>query len=360
MGHSLRVSTFGESHGGGVGCVVDGVPPRMPLTLEEVQYELDRRRPGQNRLTTPRKEEDKAEILSGIEEGATLGTPIGILVRNKDHRPGDYSQLAEVYRPSHADAAYDFKYGTRAIAGGGRSSAREAVGRVAAGAIAKRVLRETCHAECLAFVSSVGDVSAPDVDLERFTLSEVEDSQVRCPDPKASERMARAIDDARRDGNSRGGTVTCVIRNPPRGLGSPVFAKLEAELAAAMMSLPATKGFEIGSGFAGTSLTGIEHNDPFIPTEDGNDIRLATNRSGGIQGGISVGETIMMRVAFKPTSTIGKPQQTVTRQGESTQLKAKGRHDPCVVPRAVPMVEAMAALVMADHLMLQRQYTIFD
>lgn len=349
FGHSLRVSTFGESHGGGVGCVVDGAPPRMQLSLDELQFELDRRRPGQSRLTTPRSESDTAEILSGIDNGFTLGTPISVLVRNKDQRPSDYGQMASAYRPSHADASYDFKYGTRAIAGGGRSSAREAIGRVAAGAIAKRILREACGTEVVGHVSSVGSVES-NADLEAVTIADVEASPVRCPDESASERMVETIDSVRKSGNSCGGTVTCAVKAPPRGLGNPVFHKLEADLAHAMMSLPATKGFELGSGFAGTTLTGHEHNDEFVPDSE-RGMRLRTNRSGGTQGGISVGETIYFRVAFKPTSTIGREQNTVTRDGTEMELKARGRHDPCVVPRAVPMCEAMAALVLADHLL---------
>jgi len=347
-GHAFRVTTFGESHGKGVGCIIDGVPPRLPISEEDLQYELDRRRPGQSRITTPRNEADKAEILSGVLDGVTLGTPIAVLVRNKDQRSKDYSEVVVAYRPSHADATYDFKYGVRAAAGGGRSSARETIGRVAAGAVAKALLK-AFGVEIVGWVSQVKDVEC-DVDPSTVTMEQVESNIARCPDPEIAEQMVAAIDGVRKKGNSTGGTVTCVARRVPRGLGQPVFDKLEAELAKAMMSLPATKGFEIGSGFSGVSMTGIEHNDEFTLDPEGN-IRTRTNRSGGIQGGISNGEDIVFKVAFKPTSTIGKKQNTVTRDGVEEQLRARGRHDPCVVPRAVPMVESMAALVLADHLM---------
>ncbi|KAF8056235.1 CS2 [Scenedesmus sp. PABB004] len=347
-GTNFRVTTFGESHGRGVGCVIDGVPPRLPLSLEEIQFELDRRRPGQSIITTPRKEEDTAEILSGVGDGITLGTPIAVLVRNKDQRSGDYSEMSVAYRPSHADATYDFKYGIRAVAGGGRSSARETIGRVAAGAVAKKLLKTVSGTEILAFVSGVLDVES-NVDLASFTLEDVESNIVRCPDQAAAQKMIDVINDVRNRGESCGGVVTCVVRGCPKGLGAPVFDKLEAELAKAMLSLPATKGFEIGSGFSGAHMTGSEHNDAFF-MQDGA-VRTRTNRSGGIQGGISNGEDIVLKVAFKPTSTIGVKQQTVTREGEETELRARGRHDPCVVPRAVPMVESMVALVLADQLL---------
>lgn len=353
FGTLFRVTTFGESHGGGVGCVVDGCPPRLRLAAADLQAELDRRRPGQSRLTTPRDEADVAEILSGVSpDGQTLGTPIAVLVRNKDQRSGDYSEMSVAYRPSHADATYDMKYGVRAVAGGGRSSARETIGRVAAGAIAKKLLLQLAGTEVLAFVSAVHDVVTEGVDLETFTQADVEASLVRCPDPAASPRMVAAVDAVRVRGDSCGGVVTCVVRRPPRGLGSPVFDKLEARLAAAMLSLPATKGFELGSGFAGAATRGSEHNDPFYMDASGL-LRTSANRSGGVQGGISNGEPIVFRVAFKPTSTIGSAQSTVTRAGEGATLRARGRHDPCVVPRAVPMVEAMAALVLVDALMAQ-------
>jgi len=354
-GRFFRVTTFGESHGGGVGCVVDGVPPKLQISREDLQFELDRRRPGQSRITTPRNEEDSCEILSGVGlDGVTLGTPIAVLVRNKDHKSQDYGEIAVAYRPSHADATYDMKYGVRAIAGGGRSSARETIGRVAAGAIAKKILKQIGNTEILAYVSQVKDVKTSEggVDHEKFTMEDVEKNIVRCPDDSVAEKMIEAIDEVRVKGDSCGGVVTCIVRNCPRGLGAPVFDKLEADLAKAMMSLPATKGFEIGSGFGGVLEKGSEHNDPFyMDAERG--LRTTTNKSGGIQGGISNGEIIEMKIAFKPTSTITRPQNTVNRDGVETELKARGRHDPCVVPRAVPMVESMVALVLIDHLMMQ-------
>jgi chorismate synthase len=349
FGHLFRVTTFGESHGGGVGVVIDGCPPRLEISAEEIQVELDRRRPGQSKITTPRKEADSCEILSGTFEGKTLGTPIAILVRNSDTRPQDYDEMAQKYRPSHADATYDAKYGIRNWQGGGRSSARETIGRVAAGAIAKKILSQFGNVEIVAYVKRIKDLEAL-VDPNTVSLQQVESNIVRCPDSESAERMIELIDQVRRQGDSIGGVVECVARNVPKGLGSPVFDKLEADLAKGVMSLPASKGFEIGSGFAGTFLTGSEHNDEFYTDEFGN-IRTITNRSGGIQGGITNGENIIIRVAFKPTATIRKEQQTVTREGEATTLAAKGRHDPCVLPRAVPMVEAMVALVLCDHLL---------
>jgi len=352
FGHSFRLSTFGESHGGAVGVVVDGCPPRLPLDAALIQRDLDRRRPGQSRLTTPRQEEDRAEILSGVFEGRTLGTPIALLVWNRDARPQAYEHLKDVYRPSHADWTTDAKYGIRNWQGGGRASARETVGRVAAGAVARALLRQVADVEVLAWVSRVQDIEAKP-DPAGVTLQQVEANPVRCPDPEAAERMAERIDEARRRGDSLGGVVECVARRVPAGLGEPVFDKLEADLARGMMSLPASKGFEVGSGFAGTFLTGLEHNDPFVPGEDGRP-RTASNRSGGVQGGISNGEDLILRVAFKPTATIGSRQQTVDREGRAVSLEARGRHDPCVLPRAVPMVEAMTCLVLADHWLRQR------
>jgi len=348
FGHLFRVTTFGESHGGGVGVVIDGCPPLLEISAEEIQVELDRRRPGQSRITTPRKETDTCEILSGVYEGKTLGTPISILVRNKDTRPQDYSEMATVYRPSHADATYEAKYGIRNWQGGGRSSARETIGRVAAGAIAKKILRQVAGVEIVGYVQRIKGLEAP-IDPNTVTLEQVESNMVRCPHPDFAEKMIALIDQIRQDGDSIGGVVGCVARNVPKGLGEPVFDKLEADLAKGVMSLPASKGFEIGSGFAGTLLTGSEHNDEFY-VENG-EIRTVTNRSGGIQGGISNGEAIVLRVAFKPTATIRKEQRTVSSEGEETTLAAKGRHDPCVLPRAVPMVEAMVALVLCDHLL---------
>lgn len=352
FGHLFRVTTFGESHGGGVGVVIDGCPPNLEISPEEIQFDLDRRRPGQSKITTPRKEADYCEILSGMFEGKTLGTPIAIMVRNKDTRPQDYDEMAVKYRPSHADATYDAKYGIRNWQGGGRSSARETIGRVAAGAIAKKILHQAAGVEIIAYVKCIKDLAAV-VDSATVTLEQVEQTIVRCPDLDAADRMIDLIEQVRNQGDSIGGVIECVARQVPTGLGEPVFDKLEADLAKAVMSLPATKGFEIGSGFAGTLLTGSQHNDEFYSDEQGK-IRTLTNRSGGVQGGISNGEHILMRIAFKPTATIRKEQRTVTKEGEEVTLAGKGRHDPCVLPRAVPMVEAMVALVLCDHLLRQR------
>ncbi len=349
FGHLFRITTFGESHGGGVGVVIDGCPPQLEISPEEIQFELDRRRPGQSKITTPRKEADQCEILSGVFEGKTLGTPIAILVRNKDTRSQDYDEMAVKYRPSHADAAYDAKYGIRNWQGGGRSSARETIGRVAAGAIAKKILQQAAGVEIVGYVKRIKDLEGV-VDPNTVTLEQVEDNIVRCPDADCAQQMIDLIEQIGRSGDSVGGVVECVVRKAPKGLGMPVFDKLEADLAKAVMSLPATKGFEIGSGFAGTLMTGSEHNDEFYVDENG-DVRTLTNRSGGVQGGISNGENILIRVAFKPTATIRKEQRTVTNEGEETVLVGKGRHDPCVLPRAVPMVEAMVALVLCDHLL---------
>ncbi len=352
FGHLFRITTFGESHGGGVGVVIDGCPPRLEISAEEIQFELDRRRPGQSKITTPRKEADQCEILSGVVDGQTTGTPIAILVRNKDQRSQDYSEMAVAYRPSHADATYDAKYGIRAIAGGGRSSARETIGRVAAGAIAKKILKQVAGIEIIGYVNQIRDLKA-EIDSDRVTLEQVESNIVRCPDGAIAEQMIAMIEAIGREGDSLGGVVECVARNVPKGLGSPVFDKLEADLAKGCMSLPATKGFEFGSGFAGSEMTGSEHNDEFYLDEQG-EIRTRTNRSGGTQGGISNGENIVLRVAFKPTATIRKEQKTVTNTGEETTLAARGRHDPCVLPRAVPMVEAMVAIVLCDHVLRQQ------
>jgi chorismate synthase len=351
FGHLFRITTFGESHGGAVGVVIDGCPPRLEISGAEIQAELDRRRPGQSKISTPRKETDACEILSGVFEGKTLGTPITILVHNQDTRPQDYAEMAQKYRPSHADATYDAKYGTRNWQGGGRSSARETIGRVAAGAIAKKILHQVAGVDIVAYVKRVQHLEAA-IDPATVTLADVEQTIVRCPDLEAADRMIELIETVRQEGDSVGGVVECVARNVPPGLGSPVFDKLEADLAKAVMSLPASKGFEVGSGFAGTLMTGSEHNDEFYA--EGDRIRTLTNRSGGIQGGISNGESIILRVAFKPVATIRKEQRTITTDGEATTLAGKGRHDPCVLPRAVPMVEAMVALVLCDHLLRQQ------
>jgi chorismate synthase len=347
FGVLFRITTFGESHGGGVGVVVDGCPPRIAITAEEIQKELDRRRPGQSSITSQRKEADEVEILSGIHEsGVTLGTPIAMLVRNHDARSQDYEEMKSKYRPSHADFAYDQKYGVRAWQGGGRSSARETIGRVAAGTVAKKVLREFWGVEVLAYVERIQEVVS-EVDPMGFTSDQVEASIVRCPDLAASEKMVALIESVRKEGNSVGGSIVCVARGVPAGWGEPVFDRLEADLAKACLSLPACKAFESGSGFAGTFLTGLEHNDPFR-AEDRR-AYTTTNNSGGVQGGISNGMPILIRAGFKPTATVMREQDTVDVNLENTTLHGRGRHDPCVLPRAVPMIEAMVALVLVDH-----------
>jgi chorismate synthase len=351
-GTLFRVSTFGESHGPGVGVIVDGCPPCIALTEADLQAELDRRRPGQSKIVTPRKEDDKAEILSGVQDGQTLGTPISILVRNTDQRPSAYAEMQTAYRPSHADYTYDAKYGVRAISGGGRASARETIGRVAAGAIARNVLRQLMPGyEAIAYVKSIQHLQA-NVNPDTVQTADVESNIVRTADADAVQPMIDLITAMRSEGNSVGGVIECVVRGVRPGLGEPVFDKLEADLAKAMLSLPATKGFEIGSGFSGTLLTGKEHNDEFYMAGDA--VRTRTNRSGGIQGGISNGEPILFRVAFKPTATILMEQPTITPEHTATTLSARGRHDPCVLPRAVPIVEAMVHLVIVDHLLRQR------
>jgi len=350
FGKLFSVTTWGESHGSAVGVVVDGCPPRLPLEPADIQVELDRRRPGQSSISSPRKEDDRVEILSGIFEGRTTGAPISMLVRNADARPGAYDEMREKFRPSHADYTYQTKYGIRDHRGGGRSSARETIGRVAAGAIARKILEKAAGVAIRAYVTRIHDIALVEsADAHFPELAEVEATAVRCPDPQTAAAMIRRIEEARADGDSVGGLVRCRIRGTPVGLGEPVFDRLEADLAKAMLSLPATKGFEIGSGFAGTLLKGSEHNDLF-ESVDGR-VRTSTNRSGGVQGGISNGEEISFTVAFKPTATIMKPQATVDLAGRPTELIGRGRHDPCVVFRAVPIVEAMAALVLVDHWM---------
>ena len=358
LGTLFRVTTFGESHGKGVGAVVDGCPPGLSISKKDIQPQLDRRRPGQSRLATDRKEADQVTILSGVENGKALGTPIALCVANKDQRPGDYVDMRSIPRPSHADYTYQAKYGIRTMSGGGRSSARETIGRVAAGAIAEKFLFEDYGIEIVAWVTSVGTITAADIDETRINRKQVDDTAVRCPAKNEAEQMIRAITDAKEANDSLGGIVSCVCRNVPAGLGEPVFDKLEARLAHAMLSIPATKGFEIGSGFAGSRMTGSRHNDPFVKKEEG--LGTATNYSGGVQGGISNGEPILFRVAFKPPATIGKAQKTVDFAGNEVTLEAKGRHDPCVVPRAVPIVETMAALVLADLALQQRSRGITE
>lgn len=352
FGQLFRVTTFGESHGGGIGVVIDGCPPKIDISEADIQGELDRRRPGQSKITTQRKEEDRCEILSGTFEGKTLGTPIAILVRNQDARPEAYAEMKKTFRPSHADFTYEAKYGIRNWQGGGRASARETIGRVAAGAIARKVLEKFYpKIDIVAYVRQVHEIVAK-IDKAKVKTKDVEANIVRCPDNATAKKMISLIEQTRAAGDSLGGVIECVVRNVPPGLGEPVFDKLEADLAKAMLSLPATKGFEIGSGFSATRMKGSQHNDAFEMRD--NRVRTSTNYSGGIQGGISNGEEIYFRVAFKPTATIAREQKTVTASRQQTKLAARGRHDPCVLPRAVPMVEAMAALVLCDHTLRQR------
>ena len=337
---------------------VEGCPPRLALSPEHVQVDLDRRRPGQSRLTTQRDEADQVQILSGIFEGRTLGTPIGMLIPNTDARPEAYEHLRDVYRPSHADYVTEAKYGIRNWQGGGRASARETAARVAGGAVARRLLTVACGVEVVGWVAQVHEIRSS-TDPSTVSPEAVEASPVRCGDPAAVETMSAAIEDARRRGDSLGGIVACVARGVPPGLGDPVFDKLEADLAKALLSLPAAKGFEIGSGFASVGMTGVEHNDPFVTGPDGRP-RTLSNHSGGVQGGISNGEDIIVRVAFKPTATIASEQRTVDRSGQEVLLAARGRHDPCVLPRAVPMVESMVCLVLADHWLRQQAVAVLS
>src|SRR5437773_9892693 len=346
LGQLFRVTTWGESHGGGVGVVVDGCPPRLELAEGDIQPDLDRRRPGQSKIVSPRKEPDTVQILSGLFGGKTLGTPICLWVKNEDARPEAYAEMKTKFRPSHADYTYFAKFGIRAWPGGGRTSARETIGRVAAGAIAKKILRERFGVAVLAYVKQVQRIIA-DVDPDKVKFKDIESNIVRCPDKATAEKMIRLIEKTRRAGDSLGGIVEGVARGVPPGWGEPVFDRLEADLGKAMLSLPASKGFDIGSGFDGILLTGTEHNDAF--RAKGGKVFTTTNRSGGIQGGISNGQTIYFRVAFKPVATVMQEQDTVDVDLKNTTLKARGRHDPCVLPRAVPMVEAMTALVLVDH-----------
>jgi len=351
FGTLFRITTFGESHCKAVGVVIDGCPPGMSLTEEDIQPQLSRRRPGQSALSTDRQEADQVTILSGTEKGRTLGTPIALQVANKDQRPKDYGNMLDIPRPSHADYTYQMKYGIRASSGGGRASARETIGAVASGAVAGKVLKEKYNIDIVGWVSSVGEFDSKPIDVNTITREEVDATIIRCPDRQAAVKMEKLVGELKERGDSVGGVVSLVIRNVPVGLGEPTFEKLEAKLAQAMLAIPATKGFEIGSGFAGTRMRGSEHNDPFIKKGD----RLGTlsNNSGGIQGGIANGEPILLRIAFKPPATISLPQQTVDFSGNAATLAAKGRHDPCVVPRAIPIVESMAALVILDMLLRQ-------
>jgi chorismate synthase len=357
FGTLFKVATFGDSHCKSVGVVIDGCPPGMRLSEADIQVQLDRRRPGQSKLTTDRQEQDQVTILSGTENGVTLGSPIALTVNNLDQRPSDYGDMQTIPRPSHADFTYMAKYGIKASSGGGRSSARETIGTVSSGAVADKILRERYNIEIVAWVSSVGPIDAAPIDYETITRDTVDQTDIRCPDPEVIERMRSLILELKEAGDSTGGTVSCVIRNVPAGIGEPVYEKLEAKLAQAMLAIPATKGFEIGSGFAGTRQRGSQHNDAFT-RKDGR-IGTVSNNSGGIQGGISNGESIHFRIAFKPPATISRPQQTVDYEGRPVTLKAKGRHDPCVVPRAVAIVESMAALVMLDMAMRQEARKAF-
>lgn len=351
FGHLFRITTWGESHGGGVGVVVDGCPPRLALSEADIQPDLDRRRPGQSKLVSPRKETDTVHILSGVFEGRTLGTPISLWVKNEDARPEAYAEMATKFRPSHADYTYYAKYGIRNWQGGGRTSARETIGRVAAGAIARKILRESFGVEVLAYVKQVHRIVGR-IDPEQVKLKDIEANPVRCPDREAAARMIRLIERVRRQGDTVGGIVEGVARGVPPGWGEPVFDRLEADLAKAMLSLPASKAFEIGSGFAGAGMTGTRHNDAFRARAG--KVFTTTNYSGGIQGGISNGQTIYFRVAFKPVATVMVEQETIDTDLRNTTVKARGRHDPCVLPRAVPMVEAMTALVLVDHALRHR------
>ncbi|KAI0229270.1 bifunctional chorismate synthase/riboflavin reductase [NAD(P)H] aro2 [Massospora cicadina] len=361
FGTLFRVTTYGESHCESVGCIVDGCPPGLPLTNELIQPQLTRRRPGQSSLTTPRNESDAVKIQSGTEHGVTLGTPIALRILNLDQRPHDYSEMDLYPRPSHADWTYLLKYGLKASSGGGRSSARETIGRVAAGAIAEQFLLRSFETEIVAFVASAGHVAMPHLAadanpklmqlLAEVTREQVDQHITRCPDQATAVEMQKLIEATRDAKDSIGGTILCVIRNPPKGLGEPCFDKLEAKLAHAMLSIPATKGFEIGSGFQGAKMLGSQHNDMWVARDGG--LSTLTNHSGGIQGGISNGEQIYFRVAFKPAATIGQSQQTATYHGVPGTLSAKGRHDPCVLPRAIPIIEAMAALVVIDAYLIQ-------
>jgi chorismate synthase len=354
FGTLFRIATFGESHGPAVGVVVDGCPPKIALSIEDIQRELNRRRPGQSKIVTQRKEDDLVEILSGVEDGLSLGTSMGLLVRNSDARSRDYDEMRSKYRPSHADYAYDQKFGIRAVSGGGRASARETIGRVAAGAIAKQVLSQIWGVEIVGFVQRVQHIEAPAIDPFQVQIADVEANIVRCPDAATAEQMIARIEEVRKDGDSIGGVIGCIARGVPAGWGEPVFDKLEADLAKAMLSLPACKGFESGSGFGGTLLSGSEHADEFRSRDLDRSVYTKTNHSGGIQGGISNGMPIVIQAAFKPTATIMKTLDTVTTEHEETTIAGRGRHDPCVLPRAVPMVEAMMALVLVDHALRQR------
>lgn len=352
FGQLFRITTFGESHGGSVGCVIDGCPPGIKITEAEIQKELDRRKPGQSSITTPRKEQDEISILSGIYEGVTTGTPILLLAHNKDIRPEDYDNLKKLYRPGHADFTYQQKYSIRDWRGSGRASARETLARVAAGAVAKKYLKDSLGVEILSYVQQVGDINT-DIDYKAVTMDMIESNIVRCPDENIAKQMIELIEQVKADDDSVGGVVFGVIKNCPIGLGEPVFDKLNSDLGRAMLSINAVKGFEIGSGFAGVSMRGSQHNDEFYKAASGK-IHTKTNFAGGTLGGISTGEDIYFRVAVKPVSTIAKKQKSVDVDNNEVELEATGRHDPCVLPRAIPIVDAMSALVVMDHVMRNR------
>jgi chorismate synthase len=346
FGQLFKITSFGESHGGAVGCVVDGCPPGIAITEAEIQKDLDRRKPGQSEITSPRKEADSVHILSGVFNGKTTGTPILLLCYNQDMRPEDYEQFKNLYRPSHADFTYTQKYGLRDFRGSGRASARETLARVAAGAIAKKYLTKKLGIEIISYVEQVGDLRT-NIPYQNVTMKDIESNIIRCPDQKVAEQMIKLVEKVKAEGDSIGGVIKGVIKNVPAGLGEPVFDKLSADLGKAMLSINAVKGFEIGSGFEGAKMRGSEHNDPFIISNK--KIRTKTNYAGGTIGGISSGEDIYFRVAFKPVSTIHKSQNTVNVKNQPVTLEATGRHDPCVLPRAVPIVDAMSALVIMDH-----------
>lgn len=352
IGQLFRVTTFGESHGTAIGCIVDGCPSGIDFDLAFIQHELDRRRPGQSKIVTQRKESDTVQVLSGVFDGKTTGMPIAMVIPNEDQRSKDYDHIAKAFRPSHADYPWQVKYGNRDYRGGGRSSARETAARVAAGALAKLLLKQ--HGISIqAFVSQVGHLAMKGA-YEQFDLSQTEDNDVRCPDPVMAVKMINLIKKIRKEGDTIGGVVACVIKGTPVGLGEPVFDRLHADLSKAMMSINAAKGFEYGSGFEGVKMKGSQHNDPLILSPDGKPV-TATNFAGGIQGGVSNGMDIYFRVAFKPVATIMTPQDSLDQEGNPVIIKGKGRHDPCVVPRAVPIVESMAAIILADHLLLARK-----
>ena len=354
LGQLFKITTCGESHGGAVAVIIDGCPSGLSISEKDIQLELDRRKPGQSAITTPRKEQDIIHILSGVFEGKTTGTPILLLAHNADMRPHDYAELKNLYRPSHADFTYLMKYGMRDFRGSGRASARETLARVAAGSIAKKYLKEKLNIEIFSFVEQVGNIRT-EIDYKTVTLKQIESNIIRCPDKKIAEKMIMLIESVKKEGDSIGGIIKGIIRNVPIGLGEPVFDKLSADLGKGMLSINAVKGFEIGSGFSGVALRGSEHNDPYIIKN--NKLQTATNYAGGVLGGISTGEDIYFRVAFKPVATINKAQQTVNVKNKAVTLKATGRHDPCVLPRAVPIVDAMSAIVLMDHYLRHQAYS---